>query len=48
MIEGAKEPTCLYYAGDGQWFGWSGDGMNWYSVIAWQPLPAHYEAKSDE
>lgn len=39
MIEGAKAPTTLRYAGDGQWFGWSGD-MVWYSVVAWMPLPA--------
>ncbi len=38
MIEGADEPTCLYYAGDGEWYR---DG-DLYKVIAWMPLPERY------
>lgn len=38
MIDGAKRPTTLRYAGDGTW--WE-DGT-YYPVIAWQPLPESY------
>lgn len=35
MIEGADIPTCLCYAGNGEWYR---DG-DFYSVTAWMPLP---------
>lgn len=38
MIDGAKIPTTLRYAGDGTW--WE-DGA-YYHVIAWRPLPEPY------
>ena len=38
MIENAKIPTALNYAGNGEWYR---DG-SFYNVIAWQPLPTPY------
>lgn len=44
MIDGAKIPTILRYAGDGTW--WE-DGT-YYPVIAWRPLPEPYQAERSE
>lgn len=42
MIERATRPTFLnYYAGE--WFGWDEDGIEYYEVVAWQPLPEPYK-----
>ena len=43
MIKGAKLPTALYYAGDGEW-----EDINELPcpVIAWMPMPEPY--KEDE
>ena len=41
MILGAKKPTTLYYAGNGHWYDVA--SQEYYSVIAWQPLPEQYE-----
>ena len=38
MIEGATRPTTLYYK-NGSWFD---EERNYYSVVAWQPLPEPY------
>lgn len=39
MIEGATRPTTLYYK-NGSWFD---EERNYYSVVAWQPLPEPYK-----
>ena len=44
MIDGAKRPTTLRYAGDGTW--WE-DGA-YYHVIAWRPLPESYRPERSE
>ena len=44
MIDGAKRPTALRYAGDGTW--WE-DGT-YYPVIAWRPLPEPYRPERSE
>lgn len=40
MIKGAKLPTVLYYAGDGEW-----EDINEFPcpVIAWMPMPEPYK-----
>ena len=39
MIEDATRPTTLYYK-NGSWFD---EERNYYSVVAWQPLPKPYK-----
>lgn len=39
MVEGGKNPTCLYCTGKRQWFSWIGNRV-WHDVIAWMPPPA--------
>lgn len=39
MIEDATRPTTLYYK-NGSWFD---EERNYYSVVAWQPLPEPYK-----
>ena len=41
MIEDATRPTTLYYK-NGSWFD---EERNYYSVVAWQPLPEPYKEK---
>ena len=44
MIEGAIIPTCLTYNNISQtWYGIDYDALNYYSVVAWQPLPEPYK-----
>ena len=38
-IKGATRPTTLYFIKNS----WFDEGMNYYKVIAWQPLPESYK-----
>ena len=38
-IKGATRPTTLYFKNNS----WFDEGMNYYKVIAWQPLPESYK-----
>lgn len=40
MIEGATEPTALFYGGWGSFFDFVGDETIFYPVTRWRPLPA--------
>lgn len=42
MIEGAVEPTTLFYGGENRWYDFNGKEYEVYPVIAWQPLPEPY------
>lgn len=44
MIEDATRPTTLYYK-NGSWFD---EERNYYSVVAWQPLPKQYKMKENK
>lgn len=43
MIENAKIPTAINYAGNGEWYR---DGY-FYDVIAWQPLPQPFQPRGE-
>lgn len=40
MIEGATEPTALFYGGRGSFFDFVGDETIFYPVTSWRPMPA--------
>ncbi len=40
-IKGATRPTTLYFIKNS----WFDEGMNYYKVVAWQPLPASYKGE---
>lgn len=46
MIEGATMPTTLYIKMEEDI--WFDDNHNYYSIIAWQPLPEPYQPKGEQ